>query len=71
MFSRRLCLLTGEAAISTGKFRLSNGSPAHITSCESSEGVSYGIAKLRVDDIDSGSVNLNGSNWKVEALTYL
>ncbi len=68
---KRLCLLTGEAAISTGKFRLSNGSPAHITSCESSEGVSYGIAKLRVDDIDSGSVNLNGSNWKVEALTYL
>ena len=68
---KRLCLLTGEAAISTGKCRLSNGSPAHITSCESSGGVSYGIAKLRVDDIDSGSVNLNGANWKVEALTYL
>ena len=68
---KRLCLLTGEAAISTGKCRLSNGSPAHITSCESSGGVSYGIAKLRVDDIDSGSVNLNGANWKVDALTYL
>ncbi len=68
---KRLCLLTGESAISPGKYRLSNGSPAHITSCESSESVSYGIAKLRVDDIDSGSVNLNGANWKVEALTYL
>ena len=68
---KRLCLLTGEAAISPGKYRLSNGSSAHITSCESSESVSYGIAKLRVDDIDSGSVNLNGANWNVEALTYL
>ena len=68
---KRLCLLTGEAAISPGKCRLSNGSPAHITSCESSDGVSYGIAKLRVDDIDSGSINMDGANWKVEALTYL
>ena len=68
---KRLCLLTGESSISPGKYRLSNGSSAHITSCESSESVSYGIAKLRVDDIDSGSVNLDGANWKVEALTYL
>jgi len=68
---KRLCLLTGESAISPGKYRLSNGSSAHITSCESSESVSYGIAKLRVDDIDSGSVNLDGANWNVEALTYL
>ena len=68
---KRLCLLTGKSAISPGKYRLSNGSSAHITSCESSESVSYGIAKLRVDDIDSGSVNLDGANWKVEALTYL
>ena len=68
---KRLCLLTGESAISPGKYRLSNGSSAHITSCESSESVSYGIAKLRVDDIDSGSVNLDGGNWKVESLTYL
>ncbi len=68
---KRLCLLTGGSAISPGKYRLSNGSSAHITSCESSESVSYGIAKLRVDDIDSGSVNLDGANWKVEALTYL
>ena len=68
---KRICLLTGESAISPGKYRLSNGSFAHITSCESSESVSYGIAKLRVDDIDSGSVNLDGANWKVEALTYL
>ena len=68
---KRLCLLTGEAAISPGKYRLSNGSSALITSCESSESVSYGIAKLRVDDIDSGSVNLDGGNWKVESLTYL
>jgi len=68
---KRLCLLTGEAAISPGKYRLSNGSPAHITSFESSDGVSYGIAKLRVDDIDSGSINLDGANWRVEALTYL
>tara|TARA_S200000501_G_scaffold54089_1_gene44238 strand:- start:48 stop:875 length:828 start_codon:yes stop_codon:yes gene_type:complete len=68
---RRLCLLTGEAPINPGKYRLSNGSPAHITSCESSDIVSYGIAKLRIDDIESGSVNLDGANWKVEALTYL
>ena len=68
---KRLCLLTGKSAISPGKYRLSNGSSAHITSCESSESVSYGIAKLRVDDIDSGSVNLDGANWKVESLTYL
>ena len=68
---KRLCLLTGKSAISPGKYRLSNGSSAHITSCESSESVSYGIAKLRVDDIDSGSVNLDGGNWKVESLTYL
>ena len=68
---KRLCLLTGDSAIIPGKYRLSNGSSAHITSCESSESVSYGIAKLRVDDIDSGSVNLDGANWKVEALTYL
>ena len=68
---KRLCLLTGESAIIPGKYRLSNGSSAHVTSCESSESVSYGIAKLRVDDIDSGSVNLDGANWKVEALTYL
>ena len=68
---KRLCLIMGESTISPGKYRLSNGSPAHITSCESSESVSYGIAKLRVDDIDSGSVNLDGANWKVEALTYL
>ena len=68
---KRLCLLTGETAISPGKYRLSNGSSALITSCESSESVSYGIAKLRVDDIDSGSVNLDGGNWKVESLTYL
>ena len=69
--TRRLCLLTGEAAIITGKYRLSNGSPAHITSCESSDSVSYGIAKLRVDDIEPGYVNLDGVNWKVKALTYL
>ena len=68
---RRLCLLTGETPINPGKYRLSNGSPAHITSCESSDIVSYGIAKLRIDDIESGSVNLDGANWKVEALTYL
>jgi folate-binding protein YgfZ len=68
---KRLCLLTGETAISPGKYRLSNGSSALITSCESSESVSYGIAKLRVDDIDSGYVNLDGGNWKVESLTYL
>ena len=68
---RMLCLLTGDSPISPGKHRLSNGSPAHITSCESSDSVSYGIVKLRVDDIDSGSVNLDGANWKVEALTYL
>ena len=68
---KRLCLLTGKSAISPGKYRLSNGSSAHITSCESSESVSYGIAKLRVDDIDSGSVNLDGANWKVESLKYL
>ena len=68
---KRLCLIIGESTISPGKYRLSNGSPAHITSCESSESVSYGIAKLRVDDIDSGYVNLDGSKWKVEALTYL
>ena len=68
---KRLCLLTGEAAISPGKYRLSNGSPAHITSCESSDSVSYGIAKLRVNDIESGYVNLDGAIWKVESLTYL
>ena len=68
---KRLCLLTGEAAISPGKYRLSNGSPAHITSCESSDSVSYGIAKLRVNDIESGYVNLDGVIWKVESLTYL
>ena len=68
---KRLCLIMGESTISPGKYRLSNGSPAHITSCESSESVSYGIAKLRVDDIDSGYVNLDGAKWKVEALTYL
>ena len=68
---KRLFLITGESAISPGKYRLSNGSPAHITSCESSESISYGIAKLRVDDIDAGSINLDGVNWKVEALTYL
>ncbi len=68
---RRLCLLTGETPINPGKYRLSNGSPAHITSCESSDIVSYGIAKLRIDDIESGSVDLDGANWKVEALTYL
>ena len=68
---KRLCLLTGESAISPGKYRLSNGSPAQITSCESSDSVSHGIAKLRVDDIDSGFVNLDGANWKVEVLTYL
>ena len=68
---KRLCLIMGESTISPGKYRLSNGSPAHITSCESSESVSYGIAKLRVDDINSGSVNLDGDNWKVETLTYL
>jgi len=69
--ARRLCLLTGEAAISPGKYRSSNGSPVHITSCESSDSVSYGIAKLRVDDIEPGYVNLDGVNWKVKALTYL
>ena len=69
--ARRLCLLTGEAAIIPGKYRLSNGSPAHITSCESSDSVSYGIAKLRVDDIEPGYVNLDGVNWNVKALTYL
>ena len=68
---KRLCLLTGEAAISPGKYRLSNGSPAHITSCESSDSVSYGIAKLRVNDIESGYVDLDGVIWKVESLTYL
>ena len=67
---KRLCLLTGEAGIGPGKYRLSNGSPAHITSCESSDGISYAIVILRVDDIDSGSVNLDGATWKVEALTY-
>ena len=68
---KRLCLLTGEAAISPGKYRLSNGSPAHITSCESSDSVSYGIAKLRINDIESGYVDLDGVIWKVESLTYL
>ena len=68
---RRLSLLTGETPLNPGKYRLSNGSPAHITSCESSESVSYGIAKLRIDDFESGSVNLDGANWKVETITYL
>ena len=68
---KRLCLLTGEAAISPGKYRLSNGSPAHITSCESSDSVSYGIAKLRINDIESGYIDLDGVIWKVESLTYL
>ena len=68
---KRLCLLTGEAPISPGKFRLSNGSPVHISSCESSDNVSYGIAKLRVDDIETGYVSLDGVNWKVEPITYL
>ena len=68
---KRLCLLTGKSPTSPGKYRLSNGSPAQITSCESSDSVSHGIAKLRVDDIDSGFVNLDGANWKVEVLTYL
>jgi len=68
---KRLCLLTGEAAISPGKYRLSNGSPAHITSCESSDSVSYGIAKLRINDIESGYIDLDGDIWKVESLTFL
>ena len=68
---KRLCLLTGEAPISPGKYRLSNGSPIHISSCESSDNVSYGIAKLRVDDIEAGYVSLDGVNWKVEPITYL
>ena len=68
---KRLCLLTGGDPINPGKYRLSNGSPVHITSCESSDRISYGIAKLRIDDIESDSINLNGDNWRVQALTYL
>ena len=68
---KRLCHLTGNSPITLGKHRLSNGSPANITSYETANSISYGLAKLRIDDIQSGSVNIEGGNWKVEALTYL
>ena len=67
---KRLCLLTGKLSIEPGKYRLSNGSPVHVTSCEVTDRISHGIAKLRVDDIESNSVSLDGSDWKVEVLTY-
>ena len=67
---KRLCLLTGASSIAIGKHRLSSGSTIVVTSSELSNGVSYSFATLRIGDIESESVNLDGARLQVEALTY-
>ena len=68
---KRMCLISGESPITVGKHRSSNGSAVLVSSSISSPSESLAVAILRLDDIESGIVNIEGSDYTVDIVTYL